>query len=91
MIPASGSCRKTPEIAGTWKQYSDRNTVSTKSPKSPGTGSFQAGLFDLGGTSKNHFHQEIEIVLSLLIHQMQPVSGYYCNVNTESYRPVHSI
>ncbi len=24
MIPATGSCRKTPEIAGTWKQYSDR-------------------------------------------------------------------
>jgi hypothetical protein len=24
MILATGSCRKTPEIAGTWKQYSDR-------------------------------------------------------------------
>jgi len=24
MIPATESCRKTPEIAGTWKQYSDR-------------------------------------------------------------------
>jgi hypothetical protein len=26
MIPATGSCRKTPEIAGTWKQYSDWNS-----------------------------------------------------------------
>jgi hypothetical protein len=25
MIPATGSCRKTPEIAGTWQQYYDRN------------------------------------------------------------------
>jgi hypothetical protein len=24
MIPATGSCRKTPKIAGTWKQYSER-------------------------------------------------------------------
>jgi hypothetical protein len=26
MIPATGSCRKTPEIAGTWTQYSDRKS-----------------------------------------------------------------
>jgi hypothetical protein len=26
MIPATGSCRKTPEIAGTSKQYSDRKS-----------------------------------------------------------------
>jgi hypothetical protein len=24
MIPATGSCRKTPEVSGKWKQYSDR-------------------------------------------------------------------
>ncbi len=30
------------------KKISDRNTASTKSPELPGTGCFQAGLFDLG-------------------------------------------
>jgi hypothetical protein len=25
VIPATGSCRKTPEITGTWKQYPDWN------------------------------------------------------------------
>ncbi len=41
----TGSCKKTPEIAGTLKQYPGRNTASTKPP---GTGSFRYGLFDLG-------------------------------------------
>jgi len=29
----TGSCRKTTEIAGTWNQYSGRNTASTESPE----------------------------------------------------------
>jgi hypothetical protein len=63
MIPGTGSCRKTPEIAGngssipagTWRKalekirkFSGRNTASTQSPELPGTGRFRAGLFDLG-------------------------------------------
>jgi hypothetical protein len=73
----TGSSRKTPEITGTWKQYSHRkmtrffpvdscqlpvpeivgkisgqNTASTKSSELSGTGSFQAGLFDLGNYNK---------------------------------------
>jgi hypothetical protein len=70
----TGSCKKTQEIAGTWKQYSDRKlsaffpvdscqlpALSGRSrpemigknsenfrPELPGTGSFRAGLFDLG-------------------------------------------
>ncbi len=60
MIPATGSCRKTPEIAGTCKQHSDRkssekirkfsgrNITSTRSLELPGTGSFRTVLFDPG-------------------------------------------
>jgi hypothetical protein len=68
MIPVTGSCRKTLEIAGTWKQYSDRkssekirkisgrNTASTKSPLLPGTGSFRTGLLDLGLYEQNRIN-----------------------------------
>jgi hypothetical protein len=69
----TGSFRKTPEIAGTWKQYSDRkssekirkfpgrNTASTKSPELLGTSRFQAGLFDLRSIKKNKVNMKIAL------------------------------
>jgi hypothetical protein len=44
------SGKNRPKITGKIRKISGRNTASTKSPELPGTGPFQAGLFQLGIT-----------------------------------------
>ncbi len=118
MIPTTGSCRKIPEIAGTWKQYSDRklsgfvpvnscqlpllssrnrpeiigkirkfsvrNTACTKSPELLGTGSFRAGLFDLGiynvGQSAKIYHSNIKVHFKCLYIKLLNNSSFYFSI-----------